>query len=343
MIERSSQNGNYADDDYSAVSGTKSSQIAYGDYSAVAGPYGTAIVNVYRQAQPRQIAPDEIEKAKKLLDSMPLDVIADVADLPTGSRMPFDTNPLFVGRKGDIERIFNNIAMVLVPLEKYQLARKYYGRALQIQKQKKHGDRLLTAKILTNYGVLLRILGKLKRAQEHFEQALKIRQEMLGLDHRDTAHTLNNLGLLFRERGDFDLAQRYIEKALATVKKLFSGKHPDIALIYNDFGSLLHIKGKLTGARKYLVNALRMREQTVPEHHPHVAETFTNLGKVNLALGDKTKAAKCFERALPIYLLRFGNSHSLTHDVYAQLASMEEGSPMNGDRKENNRFKPVTG
>jgi len=46
----------------SADSGSESTQLSYGDFSAVAGPHGTATVNVYQQATPRQIGPDEIDK-----------------------------------------------------------------------------------------------------------------------------------------------------------------------------------------------------------------------------------------------------------------------------------------
>ncbi len=98
MTEQSSQSRQNPLDDYSTLSGSQSSQAAYGDYSAVAGPFGTAIVNVYQQALPRQIAPEEIKKALALLESYPTDVIPEVGNLPFGSRMQFARNPLFIGR-----------------------------------------------------------------------------------------------------------------------------------------------------------------------------------------------------------------------------------------------------
>jgi len=43
-----------------------------------------------------------MSRAQILLERMPLDHIPDVAPLPSGSRMPFSFNPLFVGRTADL-------------------------------------------------------------------------------------------------------------------------------------------------------------------------------------------------------------------------------------------------
>jgi hypothetical protein len=44
-------------------------------------------------------------EAQALLDRLPLDVIPDPAPLPSGSRMPFSRNPLFVGREADLKAL----------------------------------------------------------------------------------------------------------------------------------------------------------------------------------------------------------------------------------------------
>ena len=225
--------------------------------------------------------------------------------------------------------ILNNLAMALVPLERYQAAREHYEAALEIQQQKGVGGRLLKAKLLNNFGALRRIVSEFKKARTHFEQALKIRKEMLGLAHRDTATTLSNLGLLFQDEGDFTIAQQYIEQALTIYQQLFGNKHPDIAKSLNDFGALLYAQDKLIEAQAYLDQALTMREQTLPDYHPYMADTLTNLGKVVLAQGDEKQAGVCFERALAIYKLRYGDSHSSTREISAHLTALEEHAPMN--------------
>src|SRR5438046_411877 len=99
MIEQPSESSAPIHDNGGVVSGSKSTQTAYGDYSAVAGAHGTAIVNVYQQASPRPIGLDEIEKGKQYLAALPRDTVPEIANLPSGSRTLFSRNPLFVGRE----------------------------------------------------------------------------------------------------------------------------------------------------------------------------------------------------------------------------------------------------
>src|SRR5947207_3033950 len=88
-----------------------SKQSARGNYIAQADQGGTASVNVtiFHGIPPRQIDPAALETALQQLAALPLDTIPDVAPLPTGSRVPFSPNPLFVGREADLRLLANAI------------------------------------------------------------------------------------------------------------------------------------------------------------------------------------------------------------------------------------------
>src|SRR5437899_116480 len=54
---------------------------------------------------PEERAAAQLVAAQKLLASLPLDALPDVAPLPPGSRMPLSRNPLFVGRVDDMHAL----------------------------------------------------------------------------------------------------------------------------------------------------------------------------------------------------------------------------------------------
>jgi tetratricopeptide (TPR) repeat protein len=81
-------------------------QTASGSYIAEAGPGAVAKVtvnNVYQQAAPAPVGDAERAAAMARLVDLPVDGVPPPAALPSGSRMPFARNALFVGREGDLK------------------------------------------------------------------------------------------------------------------------------------------------------------------------------------------------------------------------------------------------
>ena len=79
--------------------------IPEGNFNAIAGKGGKAIVNVYQQKSPYELSLGEIEKDRAKLSAIPVDVLPEIDGLPGGSRMAFGSNPLFVGRLDDLTAI----------------------------------------------------------------------------------------------------------------------------------------------------------------------------------------------------------------------------------------------
>jgi hypothetical protein len=65
------------------------------------------ILNVSYLPQPHPTI--DPAQAQQRLDRLPLDVIPDLASLPSGSRMQLLRNPLFVGREADLKAIAKNL------------------------------------------------------------------------------------------------------------------------------------------------------------------------------------------------------------------------------------------
>jgi tetratricopeptide (TPR) repeat protein len=59
--------------------------------------------NIYQLAPPQHVDKQTLMRARTLLARIPLESVADIATLPEGSLMPFNPNPIFVGRSDDLK------------------------------------------------------------------------------------------------------------------------------------------------------------------------------------------------------------------------------------------------
>lgn len=73
-------------------------QYAQGNAIAQASYGGTAIVNVYQDVSARSVDSATLASAQQQFGHLPLETIPAITPLPSGSRVPFAPNPLFVGR-----------------------------------------------------------------------------------------------------------------------------------------------------------------------------------------------------------------------------------------------------
>jgi tetratricopeptide (TPR) repeat protein len=79
-------------------------QYAHGNYIAQAAPGGTAIVVSYEFAAPEPVSPQTLAAATARFAEMPVDpmpaALSGATAVSAASRLPFASNPLFVGRDG---------------------------------------------------------------------------------------------------------------------------------------------------------------------------------------------------------------------------------------------------
>src|SRR5947209_3502696 len=78
------------------------SQNVTGDYSAVSFS-GNATVNVYQNVAPKVVDQATIRAAQEQLAVLPVDGLPARSLLPSGLRMPFWANPIFVGHEADLQ------------------------------------------------------------------------------------------------------------------------------------------------------------------------------------------------------------------------------------------------
>jgi tetratricopeptide (TPR) repeat protein len=82
----------------------KDSQVGiFGDHARVEG--GIHFPTIYQIAAPQPVDQATLAAAQRQLAALPLDHVPPPAPLPSGSRMPFGRNPLFVGREADLRAL----------------------------------------------------------------------------------------------------------------------------------------------------------------------------------------------------------------------------------------------
>lgn len=65
----------------------------------------TNITNVYQNVRPQPVDEATLTAALARLEALPLDLPPSPAPLPTGSRLPYARNPMFVGREDDLQQL----------------------------------------------------------------------------------------------------------------------------------------------------------------------------------------------------------------------------------------------
>lgn len=152
----------------------------------------------------------------------------------------------------------NNLANVLVRLERFAEAAPHYEAALAVQP---------TAEAHSNYGGVLVRLGRREDAGKQFAEALRLRP--------DLADAHNNLANLLAQAGDLAAAEPHFREAVRL--------RPDHADAHANLGNVLAQTGRLADALPCYEAALRLRPDFADAHY-NLATTLGLLRRWSEAL-----------------------------------------------------------
>jgi tetratricopeptide (TPR) repeat protein len=88
-----------------AATGSYIVQAKEGSTGTITSYQASGNITIYSNIPSHSIDPTALIVAQQQFAALPLDTIPAVAQLPTGSRMPFSRNPLFVGRQADLQTL----------------------------------------------------------------------------------------------------------------------------------------------------------------------------------------------------------------------------------------------
>ncbi len=188
-------------------------------------------------------------------------------------------------------RVYNNLGEVNHARGSYEVARRYYEKALEISIE--IGNEIEQAVSYNNLGVLNHnCLGKLDDALVLHEKALEIRKRLRY--RKAEGMSYNNIGGVFEARGEYQKALEYYEKSLAVSKEIKDRRLEGGNLYF--IGKVYGILGQYRKAIKNQEKALEIKSG-IGENK---AGNLTDLGGLYMALGDYERAIAYNKQAIKL-------------------------------------------
>lgn len=209
---------------------------------------------------------------------------------------------------------------------KYDEARSYFERALEIRCRVLGGDHADTATTLHCLGALLGEMKRFAEAQPYLVEALRVREQIWGMDHLNVAETLSVLGEGLLAAGKLSEAQPCLDRALAIHKRQLGAEHTQTAISFAHLGALCQARGEFTAARSYYQQAQAVRERLFDTDFPRTATSLINLGILLKDMGNLAAAAPLLEQALTIFELKLGFAHPHTAVILRHLGLLSQAA-----------------
>jgi tetratricopeptide (TPR) repeat protein len=188
----------------------------------------------------------------------------------------------------------NNLAVIMLNLEKIQGAISCYAKLIKIDPKNKEAH--------YNLGVNLAKSGKGEKAKICYEKVIEIDPNNL--------QAYYNLGLVFKKLGEDQKAKICFEKAIEI--------NPNYANAHNSLGNFYARIGEYLKAKSCYEKAIKIDPNYLISHY--------NLGMTFENLADNKNAKICYDKAIeidPNYTHAYYNSHSLTSEIDQALSILK--------------------
>ncbi len=171
----------------------------------------------------------------------------------------------------DVASTLTHIALLLLGLQREDLALKLFIEAYRILKTLPSGDTAGLAFTTYNIAHIYHHQGSHDDALKFYLATAEI-EKGLGIARLDLSITYYNTGQLLCQRGELELALTKFHEALAIEREYYGAKHPTCARTLNEIGNIEMQLGNLDGMMKCYAEALRiyreakMAEESVVVH-----------------------------------------------------------------------------
>ena len=238
----------------------------------------------------------------------------------------------------EIAVTYNDMAVVLYEMEKYEEAEELLNKALQIQTEFYGPDSIQLSTTCSNLGLLCSARQDHEKAVQFYEKSLVLQKSCCGELHPGTAVICCNLGQEYSELSDPEKAESYFDRALSINKELFGEDYAGNAGICNNVGLMYDERCRkacdegrdeeadrlLDEAFHWYWKALAILDKNYGPENPHRADLYNNMAEAYLLRGDKKNGFLCFETAIAILEKIFGPDHPRTKAVMEDYSAARE-------------------
>jgi serine/threonine-protein kinase len=222
----------------------------------------------------------------------------------------------------ELAESYNNLALLNATMDRSQIARDYYDRAIALRREVLGEDHPTTSFSLTNLASLLVQTGRPEEALPAFREALAIRENAFGPDHPAVASVLYQMGWAHANLESWEAARDFYERALSIRQAVMGENHPSAAVLYNALASVARNQGRHSEALGLLEKALAIYRGSYGESHHDIALVLGNLGATHMAMGDFERAVPLLQRALAMNRAELGERHHHVADNLKTLAEL---------------------
>jgi len=222
----------------------------------------------------------------------------------------------------ELAESYNNLALLHATVDRNDLAREYYDRAIVLRRRVLGEDHPTTSFSLTNLASLLVQTGRAEEALPAFREALAIRRNAFGPAHPAVASVYYQLGWAHANLERHDEARDYYEQALAIRRETMGDSHPSVAVLYNALASVARAQGSHAESLGLLERALTIYRNSYGDSHHDIALVLANLGATHMVLGNVEQAADLLQRALAMNRSELGERHHQVADNLKALAEL---------------------
>ena len=213
---------------------------------------------------------------------------------------------------------------------KYEKAKKYAEKVVEIKKTTYDGNIFRIAIILKDMVTVCKELKQYKEAQAYAEKALQITKDYFGHDNIKTADVMTSLANVLIEQGlkkskerdyagekeDYRNAKKHLDDAIDIYMSNGNTGKRKKAQAMEHYGTVLYRLSDLGLAEIYLSYALDIYKQC-PEKKKQRAILMVSLGNLSRKQGKYESAKEYLAQALPI--IRSGNNDTKTAKAYKDL------------------------
>ena len=202
----------------------------------------------------------------------------------------------------------------------YDLALKYYNRALHIAEKNNDSIDIATSYFYISIGHFDKC--EYDRAFECYIKYYLIQKANLGEQHIDMADSYNTMGNIYRYKGEYDKALEFYNRVLE-IWKVNSGKcHISIVDVYNNISSVYRYKGEYDKAMKYHNKAREIGKPTYERKIIFAVFDYEQKGNNYYFKGEYSKALDCHNKALTILKVKLGEEHIDVATSYNNLGKI---------------------
>jgi serine/threonine protein kinase/Tfp pilus assembly protein PilF len=220
----------------------------------------------------------------------------------------------------DVSPVLNDLATVYISDHQWELAKKAYEQARDIDRRVLGDDHPKVAFRQQNLAIVAQNMGDLTQAETLYRDALQRELRAYGDRHPEIAVTKGNYGLLLQREGRLTEAEPLLRSALE-IKLGFDGpNHFMVGYSRVSLAILLHDKGDLAAAESQFREALAIYDNSLPANHQYRAALLMHFARLLVDRNKPVEALAKSDESIKIWTATAPASNpqtALAHAIHA--------------------------